>query len=111
MSVTIRQLPDLPLVKVSGEVGAFLELGDSVRRGDSYVVGASDGTMLVGIVGQGLSIGTRGASDVSIIDGVATIDGPIMWVMVSSPAMYTDGKGTAEFRADQAAMLTQERST
>lgn len=71
-----------PVLRVSGDVGGYLEILPTPAHGERFFVAISDGTLLRGEVGAGLDLEMAGTAPLSITDGVATVEAPVEWVSV-----------------------------
>ena len=105
--------PDgVPLIKASGDVGAFLEIWPTPTKDEDFFVATSDGTLLRGSVIEGFRIEMAGTSPVTIERctdlpsniSMATFADAIEWVSVgrtweNHPERYT-AEQTARDKAE-----------
>lgn len=90
--------PDaVPMLRVSGDLGALLEIRPTPGALTEFSVAASDGTLLVGSIGSGFRVEAAGSE--ARADGmIATIEGPVTWI--STGAQWITKEQSDEYRAD-----------
>ncbi|GAA0326059.1 hypothetical protein GCM10009087_40470 [Sphingomonas oligophenolica] len=106
VTLVITRPAGFPIIKVSGDVGAFLEIKPTPNPGETFFVAVSDGTLLKGVIGEGLLLEMAGEAPMHIEGATATFDAPIDWVSVGRtwgdhPERAT-AQETAQYRAEMA---------
>ncbi|MHA6724278.1 hypothetical protein [Sphingomonas sp. RS2018] len=99
MALTINLFVDIPMVRLSGDVGAILEPEGTHGVGDRFVVELSDGRRLSGRLGVAFdepgqaagvrlldysTLGTDGPVQ-TLVNGVAEVSGHVAWAKVATP--------------------------
>jgi hypothetical protein len=94
ISIVVTRPDMVPMIKASGDIGAFLEILPEQDPGDPFFVATSDGTLLRGSAGDGFRLEMAGTADARIEGMMATFDSPIDWISVGRtwadhPTRYT----------------------